>query len=130
MTNKALNQMLNAITEDKGNEYYIFKLTELAFNLSKNNMVDSEFKEQLFHIVENKVNLESKKLYFKRDYFELLLQMYKKGIGVKKNPQAAFDCLIKMVKAGNNTAAKEIIFAYKDGNDELNIKPDKEEMIS
>lgn len=130
MTNKVLNQLLNTITENRGNEYYILKLTELAFNLSQNNMVDSEFKEQLFHTVENKVNLESKKLYFKWDYFKLLLQMYKKGIGVKKNPQAAFDCLIKMVKVGNNTAAKEIVFAYKDGNEELNIKPDKEEMIS
>lgn len=125
MAKKALNQLLSTITEDRENEYYIFKLTELAFNLSKNNMVDSEFKEQLFHIVENKVNSESKELYFKWDYFKLFLQMYKKGIGVKKNPKAAFDLLIKMVKAGNSTAAKEIVFAYKDGNEELNIKPDK-----
>ena len=132
MAKEALNQLLSIIVENKGDDH-IRKLTEFAFKLAKDNMVDSEFKEQLFTILERKVNSESYTAFYKWDYSAehyILFQMYKNGIGVEKNPKAALDYLIKTIKNRNLKAAKEIVFYYKDGNPELGIEPDKEEMIN
>lgn len=127
MTKEALNQLLSIIEENKGDDH-IYKLTEFAFKLAKDNMVDSEFKEQLFTILERKVNSKSYTAFYKWDYSAehyILFQMYKDGIGVEKNPKAALDYLIKTIKNHNLKAAKEIVFYYKDGNSELGIEPDK-----
>lgn len=132
MAKEALNQLLSIIEENKGDDH-IRKLTEFAFKLAKDNMVDSEFKEQLFTILERKVNSKSYTAFYKWDYSAehyILFQMYKNGIGVEKNPKAALDYLIKTIKNRNLKAAKEIVFYYKDGNPELGIEPDKEEMIN
>ena len=131
MAKEALKQLLSIIEENKEDDH-ICKLTELAFKLAKDNMVDSEFKEQLFHILERRVNSESYTAFYKWDYSEdyILFQMYKDGIGVEKNPKVALDYLIKTIKNGNLKAAKEIVFYYKDGNPELGIEPNKEEMIN
>ena len=131
MTNEGLNKLLSIITENKGSKHHISKLSELALNLAENNMVDDDFKEQLFHIIRKKVKSESDPSVYGTDYSDhyALFKMYKKGIGVKKNPKAALNSLIKMVKKGDKNAAREIIFSYRDGNTELNIKANKEKMI-
>ena len=59
MTNEGLNKLLSIITENKGSKHHISKLSELALNLAENNMVDDDFKEQLFHIIRKKVKSES-----------------------------------------------------------------------
>ena len=66
MAKDALNQLLSIIEENKGDDH-IRKLTEFAFKLAKDNMVDSEFKEQLFTILERKVNSESYTSFYKWD---------------------------------------------------------------
>lgn len=132
MLNESLNQLLSIIEKNTGDDY-TSKLMEFAFKLAKDNMVDSEFKEQLFTILERKVNSKSYTAFHKWDYSAehyILFQMYKNGIGVEKNPKAALDYLIKTIKKRNFKAAKEIVFYYKDGNPELSIEPNKEEMIN
>lgn len=132
MLNESLNQMVSIIEQNTGDDY-TSKLTKLAFKLAKDNMVDSEFNEKLFRIIEQRVNAENYTAFYKWDYLAdhyILFQMYKNGIGVEKNPQDALDCLIKMIKNGNSNAAKEIVFYYKNGNPELGIEPNKDEMIN
>ena len=58
MAKEALKQLLSIIEENKEDDH-ICKLTELVFKLAKDNMVNSEFKEQLFHILERRVNSKS-----------------------------------------------------------------------
>ena len=93
--------------------------------------MESDFKEKLFHIIEAKAKSDYMADTYRLEtgYNFILFKMHAKGIGTKKSPQVAFNCLIEMAKHQSFTAAIEIIFSYRDGNPELDIKPDKEKMI-
>ena len=127
-----LNKTLTDLV-DKGNEIELGIVIRGLFKLAKENFLSLECKETLFKFIKNKADSEILHAGIvelpESLYTYLAYKMFKEGICVEKNPAEAKKYLLKMVEHHKYYACKELLLAYRYGNAELDIAPDKEAMI-
>ena len=100
---------------------------EKLHNLAMDNKLSTDDTEELAKFIEEESN--KPRMYIQEKLVYMLADMYAKGIGVKKNPQKSVDLYKSMAMDGRFDACYKLFLSYKDGNEELNIKPDIQKAI-